>query len=175
VDSPCRIFRQYIDANYDSINRLWGIARRATKDTEMKARIQGIKSQMKNFEFLFCLILTEMILRHTDKLSQTLQKPKLSSVEGHTVAMLTVKTLESLRTDDNFDTPKLSRKRKVPKRFEHGNAAEFSVSPNYEFRLVYFEALDLAVGSIHKRFDQKSVCRREFRRRTGCCLHFFLR
>ena len=93
MDSPCRISRQYIDANYDSINRLWGIARRATKDTEMKARIQGIKSQMKNFEFLFCLVLTEMILRHTDKLSQTLQNPKLSSVEGHTVAMLTVKTL----------------------------------------------------------------------------------
>ena len=44
-----------------------------------------------------------MILRHTDKLSQTLQQPKLSSVEGHGVAMLTVKTLEGLRTDGNFD------------------------------------------------------------------------
>ena len=44
-----------------------------------------------------------MILRHTHKLSQILQQPKLSSVEGYEVVMLTVKTLERLRTEDNFD------------------------------------------------------------------------
>ena len=70
-----------------------------------------------------------MILQHTDKLSQTLQQPKLSSVEGHEVAMLTVKTLQHLRTDENFHLfcqkvekmryqfdiaePQLARKRKV--------------------------------------------------------------
>ena len=114
---------------------------------------------MKSFKFLFCLILSEMILRHTDKLSQTLQQPMLSSVEGHEVAMLTVKTLEGLRTDDNFDLfwqkvektrdqldvdePQLARRRKVPRRFEQGSApAEFAVSPKDEYRRVYFEALD---------------------------------
>ena len=51
---------------------------------------------MKCFKFLFCLVLTEMILRHTDKLSETLQAPKLSGVEGHEIAMLTVKTLKGL-------------------------------------------------------------------------------
>ena len=57
----------------------------AISDTEMKVRIQGVASQMHNFKFLFGLILCEMILRHTDKLSRTLQQPTLSSVEGHEV------------------------------------------------------------------------------------------
>ncbi len=161
-----------IVANYGNIQLLWETAVRATSDTEMKARIQGVGSQMRSFKFLFCLVLSEMILRHTDKLSQTLQQPKLSSVEGHAVAMLTVKTLQSLRTDDNFDLfwqkvektkdqldvdePQLARRRKVPRRYELGNApAEFAVSPKEEYRRVYFEALDLAVTSIRSRFDQK--------------------
>lgn len=87
-----------------------------------------------------------MILRHTDKLSQTLQQPKLSSVEGHEVAMLIVKTFQHLRTDKNFDLfwqkvekmryqfgiaePQLARKHKVPKRYDQGSApAEFAESP----------------------------------------------
>ena len=67
-----------------------------TSNTEMKARIRGVWSQMQSFNFLFFIVLSEMVLRHTDKLSQTLQQPKLSSVEGHDIAMLTVKTLEGL-------------------------------------------------------------------------------
>ncbi len=102
----------------------------------MKARIQGVASQMQLFKFFFCLILSEMILRHSDRLSQTLQQLKLSSVEGHELAMLTVKTLESLRNDENFnmfwltvekkrilqniDEPRLARRRKLPSRLELG-------------------------------------------------------
>ena len=66
----------------------------ATTDSEMKARIRVIGSQMQTYQFLFALILSEMILRHTDMLSKTLQNPKLSSTEGHEVAMLTARTPE---------------------------------------------------------------------------------
>lgn len=78
---------------------VWKTALHATTDTEMTARIQGIKSQMHSFKFLFSLILSELILRHSDKLCQTLQQAKLSSVEGHSVAMLTMRTLETMSTD----------------------------------------------------------------------------
>ena len=92
---------------------------------------------MQTFKFFFGLVLSEIILRQTDKLSQTLQQPELSSVEAHEVVMLTVKTLEKIRTDedfelfwknvgikrnDNIDEPHLPRKRKAPKRFETGSA-----------------------------------------------------
>ena len=52
-------------ANYDSIQELWETALHETSDTETKARIRGVQSQMQTFKFLFCLVLTEMILRHT--------------------------------------------------------------------------------------------------------------
>ena len=160
-----------IIANYDNIQLLWEAALQATRDTGTKARIHGVRSQMQSYNFLFCLILSEMILRHTDKLSQTLQQPKLSSIEGHGVAMLTVKTLEAMRTEENFnlfwqkvertrdqldvDEPQLARRRKVPREAEQGKApAEFAMVPKDEYRRVYFEALDLAVTSIKSRFDQ---------------------
>ena len=44
-----------IIANYDNIQLLWETVVRATSDTEMKARIQGIGSQMQSFKFLSCL------------------------------------------------------------------------------------------------------------------------
>jgi len=90
-------------ANYDSIQELWEAALHETSDTETKARIRGIQSQMHCFKFLFCLVPTEMILRHTDKLSETLQAPKLSAAEGHEIAMLTVKRLKTLQKDENFN------------------------------------------------------------------------
>lgn len=103
----------------------------ATSDTEMKARIRGLQV---TFQLLFGLLLSEMILRHTDKLSKTLQNPELSSTEGHEIAILTVKTLERVLSDSDFDLfwdkvelrrvqldvgePQLPWKRKLPKRYE---------------------------------------------------------
>ena len=123
-------------ANYDSIQELWETALHKITDTETKARIRGMQSQMKCFKFLFCLVLTEMILWHTDKLSETLQAPKLSGVKDNEIAMLTVKTLKSLWTDENFnlfwqkiekkmneldvDEPQLARRQKTPRWFEQG-------------------------------------------------------
>ena len=82
-------------ANYDNIRELWETALRETSDTE---RFEECKLKWNALSF----VLTEMILRHTDKLSETLQDPKLSGVEGHEIAMLTVKTLKSLWTHENF-------------------------------------------------------------------------
>ena len=38
-----------IIANYHNIQLLWETAVRATSDTEMKARINGVESQMQSF------------------------------------------------------------------------------------------------------------------------------
>ncbi len=142
--------------NYENVQELWERAYGAGTNSEMKARIRGVESQMKTFKFFFSMVLSEMIFRHTDKLSQTLQQTNLSTVEGYAVAiaMLTVKTLQSLRTDENFELfwkkidikrqeldvaePQLDRKRKVPKRFDHGSAqAEHPVSAKSEYRRIF--------------------------------------
>ena len=160
-----------IFANYEHILLLWETAVHEASNTEIKARIRGVWNQMQSFNFLFRIVLSEMVLHHTDKLSQTLQQPKLSSVEGHD--MLTEITLQGLRTENDFelfwqkvekirikfdtDEPLLARKRKTPRQFEEGIApAEFAASPKNEYHRVFFECLDLAVMSIRNRFDQKS-------------------
>ncbi len=51
------------------------------RDTESKARIQEVKAQMNTFHFAFGTMLAEMILRHTDNLSRSLQDKACSAAE----------------------------------------------------------------------------------------------
>ena len=151
-----------IIANYKELWHLWEEAVQETTDTEMKACIRGISSQMGNFRFFFGLLLSDMVLRHTDMLSKTLQNPELSSVEGHEIAMLTVKTLQSLRSESNFDMfwekvemrreefeleePHLPRRRKAPRRYEQGTGeAEFHTTAKSMYRQVYLTLLLLVL------------------------------
>ena len=125
---------------------------------------------MQSFEFFFGLVLAEILLHHTDNLSKTLQK-NYSASEGQRVADMTKRTLHGIRDEQSFDLfwEKVStmasdvdvndlvlpRKRKVPKRFEQGNApAEFHSTPKSHYRQVYYEALDLLVQAIEDRFNQ---------------------
>ncbi len=94
-----------------------------------------------------------------------------TSAEGQEIARLTVKTLQSIRTEHALDAfwnvveqrrelldveePKLPRKRKTPRRFDDGNAvAEYPSTAKDIYRQFYFGAVDLAASSITARFDQ---------------------
>ncbi len=88
--------------NYSVLFQLWTESLEYVKDTEMKARIQGVAAQMKKFEFFFGVSLGLLILRHTDNLSKTLQKADISAVEGQHVTAMTSSTLRSIRSEDKF-------------------------------------------------------------------------
>ena len=60
--------------NYAVLQELWPEALEKITDTEMKARIQGIAVQMEKFDFFFGVLLGQLILKHSDNLSRTLQK-----------------------------------------------------------------------------------------------------
>ena len=60
-----------------------------------------------------------------------------------------------MRDQLDVHEPQLARRRKVLRRLQGSASAEFPVCPKDEYHRVYFKALDLAVGSIHSRFDQK--------------------
>ena len=68
----------------------------------MKVRIIGVASEMEMFDYLFGVSLGDLILRHSDNLSRTLQKAAISAAEAQEVAKMTLETLKSLRTDANF-------------------------------------------------------------------------
>ena len=156
--------------NYTVLLSTWEEAIDAARDTESKARIHGVSSQMNTFNFLFGIFLAEIVLRHTDNLSKTLQDKTRSAAEGQAIADMVVRTLLTLRSDDSFELfwlkvvkkaeslelePQLPRRTKRPRRYDDGLAeSEFHDDPKACFRQHYFEALDLAVNCIRDRFDQ---------------------
>jgi len=160
--------------NYQILQELWEKATDIIHDTETVARIRGVASQMSTFDFFFDLVFGEILLRHTDNLSRTLQKP-CSASEGQIIADMTKRTLQEMRTDENFvlfwkkvsqmastlevSDPVLPRKQKVPKRFEIGSAPpKYCAEPKDHYRRIYFEGLDLLVQAISDRFDQPGYC-----------------
>ena len=164
---------QSILDNYSVLHELWIESIDIVKDTERKARILGVASQMKNFDYFYGVSLGNLILRHSDNLSRTLQKADISAAEGQAVAAMTVQTLQSLRSDSNFTlfwkkvtkfaytlevgAPHLPCRRKVPRRLEVGNVesdGDFPTTPEVHYRHIYFEALDLITACITDRFDQ---------------------
>ena len=86
---------------------------------------------MKTFEYYFGISLGELVLRHSDNLSRTLQHKSLSAAEGQHVAAMVVKTIESMRSEEAYklfwdkvllsiealdvQQPQLPLRRKVPK------------------------------------------------------------
>ena len=126
---------------------------------------------METFSFYFGVCLGECILIHADNLSKTLQSSSISAAGGQRVSGLTLKTLEGIRSDDQFDLfwksvllksrnldisePELPRKRKVPRRFEVGEGeSHFPVTVEEQhYRRYYFEALDLTINCIRQRLD----------------------
>ena len=120
--------------NYIVLQELWEEAEKTTKDSDITAYVIGVASQMTNFEFYFGVYLGEMILRHSDNLSRTLQKKDLSAAEGQHIASLVKATLQSIHSANwfdsfwkvltkkaeqlNIDEPILPRKRRAPKQVE---------------------------------------------------------
>ena len=116
-------------------------------------------------------MLAELVLKHTDNLSKTLQKVSMSAAEGQQVASMTVATMTSMRSDDQFNDfwhlvihktqergisePQLPRQRKLPRRLDDGiSEGYFPSTPMEHFKKIYYEAIDLIVNCIQARFDQ---------------------
>ena len=151
--------------NYAVFQELWPECLDCAKDTETKARILRVEAQMKTFNYLFGVLLGEVILSNTDNLSHTLQHQHLSGAEGQNVASLTVKTLEKVRTDEafalfwskaalirsqnNVSELEKPRRRKTPSRYEIGESSgDFHDTPKSYYKQQYLEALDLIINFV---------------------------
>ena len=88
--------------NYDELLTLWQECLCQKVTTDIKARIIGCDAQMQKFSFYFGLSIGHKLYSLTDSLSKTLQKEKMSAVSGQRLVNLTVKTLEGMRSDENF-------------------------------------------------------------------------
>ena len=73
---------------------VWEESKASSIDSEIRARIIGVETQMENFDF-FGLLLASLLLRHSDNLSKTLQHESLSAAEGQHIAKLTLDVLSN--------------------------------------------------------------------------------
>ena len=156
--------------NYSVLLELWAKSLDYVKDTEMKPRIQGVASQMMNFDYFLGISLRLLILQQTDNLSRAMQKVDMSAAEGPDVTGMTVSTPRSMRNDAVFDQfgrrlqasaanldvnkSVLPRRRKTSRRLDDGSAPIVHATVEDHYRVIYFEALDLITSCIDNRFDQ---------------------
>ena len=171
-------FKKIIE-NYHSVIALWKESLDEKPDAETKARINGCKKQMESFSFHFGLNLGRKVYAHTDNLSKTLQKEKMSSISGKELADLTIKTMQGMRNDRDFDlfyetvtksassidfvsTPTAPRGGKAEVRHlavfgRQSTLLWRNLLPrncSAHFKAIYFEAIDVIVSSIKERFEQ---------------------
>ncbi len=157
--------------NYEALMDTWDEALLVVHDSEMKARIGGIISQMQSFDFAFGTILGELILRHSDNLSRTIQEKATSASEAQQIAKLVITTMQQIRQDKQYDLfwekllkftdiidispPHLPRRKRRPARLEDGSTSgHYPGSAKDFYRQQYFEALDNAINCLIHRFDQ---------------------
>ena len=157
--------------NYDVLEQVWEESLDMISDSELRARINGVKMTMRRFEFFFGVMLSNKILRHSDNLSKTLQKVEMSAAEGQSIAEMTGKTLERIRSNDAFeafwkvtlirreklaiDAPVLPRQRRLPARYSEGEQLpQYPTNVDEYFKQIYFNAIDSIVSTIRERFNQ---------------------
>ena len=114
---------------------------------------------METFDFLFGVLIGELLLCHSDNLSKILQSKDISAAKAQQIVFMTLKTLEDMKTEERFsalgisavkiaenfgvNNPRLPRKRKVPERFGRGESVPThftAVDDNY--RDIFYQALD---------------------------------
>ena len=89
--------------NWDVLRELWSQSLETKLDPEVKSLITGVRYQMETFDFYFGVQLGNLVLRHSDNLSKTIQKLTLSAGDCQSLASLSIKTMQKLRSDDSFD------------------------------------------------------------------------
>ena len=98
----CAVCLESVLDNLDVLRELWS-SLETNLDPEVKPRITGVRYQMETFDFHFGVQLGNLVLRHSDNLSKMIQKPTLFAGDCQSLASLSIKTLQKLRSDDSFD------------------------------------------------------------------------
>ena len=88
--------------NCVALQQVWDESLYGNLELEIKGRIIGVKSQMNTFNYCYRVTILQLVLRHSDNLSKTLQKSSLTSCQGKEIADLTLPTINSLRSESEF-------------------------------------------------------------------------
>ena len=167
----------------DLYDQLWELFQSCLAEgklvTDVKSRIIGCQSQMTNFKFFYGLQLGYTLYALTDNLSKAMQSKKMSAISSQRLANLTIPTIEKMRSENSaslffesvvqkagkhhhVEGPSVSRKRKTPNysilQYVHGYQSSSKdhqpSTPEQQYRVIYYEAINLFVCSLKERFHQ---------------------
>lgn len=139
-----------------------------TSNGEASQKTSGLLSLMDKFTTYFGLRLSHSIFAPTEQLSRTLQAKDISAQEATTTVTKTASYLKRQRSDAVFNEfykrvkgeaknltegPVLPRQRRIPKR---GTVNHSFSSPDDYFRKQYFEAHDIVIAELDRRFQQNA-------------------
>ena len=158
--------------NWDVFQELWDEILEGRVDPEVRGRVVGVQTQIQSFNFFSGIQLGDLVLRHTDNLSSSLQHTYLSCYEAQQITKVCLSTLKGMREEASFhiffkkarasaqklevNDPKLPRKRKVPSRYEDGEApAEFASTVEEHYRQIFYQTIDMVTNCIRDRFQQR--------------------
>ena len=158
--------------------KLWKESLEEKLDAETKSRVIGCKKQMESFKFYFGLELGHKLYAHTNNLSKTTQREKMSAIKRKSLADLTAQTLDGICNDHNYNlfyesveksagkikaVSKLTllRKWNTPNysilHFVKGHKFEELHCPetvHAYFKAIYSKTIDTIINSIEDRFEQ---------------------
>ena len=156
-----------IRLNYETLEATWEEALAVVRESEVKARINGVAAIMKTFDFLFGFILAERMLKHTDNLSKTMQTSSMSAVEAHTISQTFITIFNKIRNDLFFDQfwafveiawyslhiseHTLPMQQKRPRCYEDGDAEAYH--PAVHYQQIYYQAINSIISTIIDSFN----------------------
>ena len=94
-------FQRIID-NYSALLQESIVCLDQKLQADVRGRVIGCEVQINTFDFFFGLTFGERLFYHTDNLSKTLQKTKMSAVSGQRVANVTKQVLEKMHNNKCF-------------------------------------------------------------------------
>ena len=78
---------------YDALLQLWETMLDDLLDSEVRASVNGVVSQMKTLDCFFGACFHYSLLRHMDNFSKTMQHTKTSAMEAQHLARMTIANL----------------------------------------------------------------------------------
>ena len=139
---------------------------------ESAAKATGLSINMEQFQTFFGLKLSYMVFVAVEQLATTLQSKSITADLCCQSGQAATRFLERQRSVESFDNfyesviadskdltnePKLPRKKRIPHRIDEGSSGYHPHTPKVYFKQQYFEALDILINELQRRFQQRSL------------------
>ena len=139
---------------------------------DSSAKATGLSINMEQFQSFFGLKLSYMVFVAVEQLATTLQSKSITANLCSQSGQAATQFLERQRSVESFENfyenvladskdvtnePKLPRKKRIPHRIDEGSIGHQPQTPKEYFKQQYFEALDILINELRRRFQQGSL------------------